>query len=139
LHQKNNRVSEINSEKNLPTGPSLSLSHESHGRIIATGPSATTKHPRFAGAVTVINCKGQVVAAGFWNSHVHILLPSLLHAEKLSSQQLTSQLEGMLTRWGFTTVFDIASVLNNTTLIRRRIESGEAKGPRILTVGDRFG
>jgi len=80
-----------------------------------------------------------VVAAGLWNSHVHILLPSLLHAEKLSSQQLTSQLEGMLTLWGFTTVFDIASVLDNTTLIRRRIESGEAKGPRILTVGDRFG
>jgi imidazolonepropionase-like amidohydrolase len=44
----------------------------------------------------------------------------------------------MLTRWGFTTVFDIASVLNNTTLIRRRIESGEVKGPRILTVGEPF-
>ena len=44
----------------------------------------------------------------------------------------------MLTRWGFTTVFDIASVLNNTTLIRRRIESGEVNGPRILTVGEPF-
>jgi hypothetical protein len=65
-------------------------------------------------------------------------LPSLLHAEKLSSQQLSSQLEEMLTRWGFTTVFDIASVLNNTTLIRRRIESGEVAGPRILTVGEPF-
>jgi imidazolonepropionase-like amidohydrolase len=78
------------------------------------------------------------VTAGFWNSHVHILLPGLLHAEKLSSQQITSQLEEMLTRWGFTTVFDIASVLNNTTLIRRRIESGEVNGPRILTVGEPF-
>jgi len=28
--------------------------------------------------------------------------------------------------------------LNNTTLIRRRIESGEVKGPRILTVGEPF-
>jgi len=44
----------------------------------------------------------------------------------------------MLTRWGFTTVFDIASVLQNTNLIRRRIVSGEAKGPRILTVGEPF-
>jgi imidazolonepropionase-like amidohydrolase len=44
----------------------------------------------------------------------------------------------MLTRWGFTTVFDIASVLQNTNLIRRRIESGEVKGPRILTVGEPF-
>jgi imidazolonepropionase-like amidohydrolase len=69
---------------------------------------------------------------------VHILTPGLLHAEKLSSQQIASQLEEMLTRWGFTTVFDIASVLDNTTLIRRRIESGEVKGPRILTVGEPF-
>ena len=44
----------------------------------------------------------------------------------------------MLTRWGFTTVFDIASVLQNTNLIRRRIESGEVKGPRILTAGEPF-
>jgi len=44
----------------------------------------------------------------------------------------------MLTRWGFTTVFDIASVLKNTNLIRHLIESGEVKGPRILTVGEPF-
>ena len=123
-----------------PTEPAIEegtiLVHD--GRITAIGPSATTKPPRFAGAVTVINCKGQVVTAGFWNSHVHILVPGLLHAEKLTSRQLTSQLEAMLTRWGFTTVFDIASVLNNTTLIRRRIENGEVKGPRILTVGEPF-
>jgi imidazolonepropionase-like amidohydrolase len=78
------------------------------------------------------------VTAGFWNSHVHILLPGLLHAENLSSEQLTSQLQEMLTRRGFTTVFDIASVLVNTNLIRHRIESGEVKGPRILTVGEPF-
>ena len=123
-----------------PTEPAIEdgtvLVHD--GRITAVGPSATTKPPRFARAVTVIDCKGMVVTAGFWNSHVHILTPGLLHAEKLSSQELTSQLEEMLTRWGFTTVFDIASVLNNTTLIRRRIESGEVKGPRILTVGEPF-
>src|SRR5246127_3525896 len=105
------------------------------GQIVAVGPSAAVKVPRDA---TVINCKGLVVTAGFWNSHVHILTPGLLHPEKLSSQQITSQLEEMLTRWGFTTVFDIASVLNDTTLIRRRIESGEVKGPRILTVGEPF-
>jgi len=105
------------------------------GRIVAFGPSAAVKVPRNA---TVIDCKGLIVTAGFWNSHVHILTPGLLHAEKLSSQQITSQLEEMLTRWGFTTVYDLASVLNNTTLIRRRIESGEVKGPRILTVGEPF-
>src|SRR5438309_1931775 len=105
------------------------------GRILAVGPSASMKFPR---AAIVVNCKGLVITAGFWNSHVHILTPSLLHAEKLPSDKITSQLEDMLTRWGFTTVFDIASVLDNTTLIRRRIESGEVKGPRILTVGEPF-
>ena len=104
-------------------------------RILVVGPSATIRVPPHA---TVIDCTGLVVTAGFWNSHVHIFTPGLLHAEKLSSEQLTSQLEVMLTRWGFTTVFDIASVLKNTTVIRHRIEGGEVKGPRIVTVGEPF-
>lgn len=103
------------------------------GRIRAVGPAAAIKIPRSA---AVIDCTGLVVTAGFWNSHVHILLPTLLHAEQLSSEQLTSQLESMFTRWGFTTVFDIGSVFQNTVLIRSRIASGEVKGPRILTVGE---
>ena len=106
-----------------------------NGRILAVGPSTTVKVPRDA---TVIDCKGLVVTAGFWNSHVHILTPGLLHGEKLSSEQINSQLQEMLTRWGFTTIFDTASVLENTTLIRRRIENGEVKGPKILTVGQPF-
>jgi imidazolonepropionase-like amidohydrolase len=105
------------------------------GRIIAVGPGASIKVPHDA---TVIDCKGLVVTAGFWNSHVHILTPGLLHAEKTPSAQISSQLEAMLTRWGFTTVFDIASVLENTNLIRHRIETGEVKGPRILTTGEPF-
>jgi hypothetical protein len=105
------------------------------GRIVAVGSSASTLIPRSA---TVIDCKGLVVTAGFWNSHVHILLPGLLHSEKFSAEQLTAQLQAMLTRWGFTTVFDIASVLHNTNLIRRRITGGKVTGPTILTVGEPF-
>jgi imidazolonepropionase-like amidohydrolase len=120
-----------------PTKPPIEsgtiLVHSGH--ILSVGPIAEIKVPR---GTTVIDCKGLVVTAGFWNSHVHVLLPGLLHAENLSSRQITSQLQQMLTRWGFTTVFDIASVLQNTNLIRRRIESGEVKGPRILTVGEPF-
>jgi imidazolonepropionase-like amidohydrolase len=123
-----------------PTEPAIEdgtiLVHD--GRITAIGPSATTKPPRFARAVTVINCKGLVITAGFWNSHVHILTPGLLHAERLSSSEVSLQLEKMFTRWGFTTVFDIASVLDNTKAIRQRIDSGEVRGPRILTVGEPF-
>jgi imidazolonepropionase-like amidohydrolase len=105
------------------------------GRIKAVGPTSAIKIP--VGTPT-IDCTGLTITAGFWNSHVHLILPSLLHAEKLSSEQLTSQLEEMLTRWGFTSVFDIASVLENTNIIRRRIESGEVRGPRILTTGEPF-
>jgi len=105
------------------------------GRIVAVGPTSKVKIPR---DTETIDCRGLVVTAGFWNSHVHILPPALLHAEKTSSAQLTSQLEAMFNRWGFTTVFDIGSVLENTTLIRRRIEIGEIKGPRILTTGEPF-
>jgi imidazolonepropionase-like amidohydrolase len=120
-----------------PTEPPIEngsiIAHD--GRIVAVGPSATVRIPRDA---KVIDCKGLVITVGFWNSHVHIMTPGLLHAEKLSSEEIASQLEEMLTRWGFTTVFDIASVLENTTLIRRRIESGEVRGPKILTVGEPF-
>ncbi len=106
-----------------------------NGRILSVGPVAEIKVPQ---GTTVIDSKGLVVTAGFWNSHVHILLPGLPHAEKHSSREITAQLQQMLTRWGFTTVFDIASVLKNTSLIRRRIAGGEVKGPRILTVGEPF-
>jgi imidazolonepropionase-like amidohydrolase len=109
------------------------LIHDGH--VLAVGPVEAVKIPR---GTAVIDCKGLVVTAGFWNSHVHILFPGLLHAENLSSAQITSQLQEMLTRWGFTTVFDIASVLQNTNLIRHRIAGGEVNGPRILTTGEPF-
>jgi len=103
------------------------------GQILAVGPSPTIKIPRDA---TVIDCKGLVVTAGFWNSHVHILTPGLLHVRESSTAELDQQLDIMFNRWGFTTVFDIASVLDNTLALRRRIESKELRGPHILTVGE---
>lgn len=105
------------------------------GRILAVGPGSTVKVPRGA---KVLDCKGMAVMAGFWNSHVHLLTQGLMQAERLPAEKISSQLEQMLARWGFTTVFDIASVLENTNVIRRRIASGEVRGPRILTVGDPF-
>lgn len=120
-----------------PTDPPIEhgsiLIHD--GRILAFGASADVNVPKDA---TVIDCKGLVVTAGFWNSHVHILTPGLIRADKLSADETTAQLQTMLTQWGFTTVFDITSFLKNTNLIRQRIATGETKGPRILTVGEAF-
>ena len=117
----------------LPLEQGSILIHD--GRIAQVGPATSIKVPRNA---TVLDCKGLVITAGFWNSHVHILTPGLIHADKLSPDQTTTQLQAMLTQWGFTTVFDIASVLKNTNLIRNRIATGATKGPRILTVGKPF-
>ncbi len=93
------------------------------------------KVPRNA---TVIDCTGMSVTAGLWNSHVHILPVQFLHADRKSDAQLSSALQGMLTRWGFTTVFDIASILDNTNEIRARIAADKVLGPRILTTGEPF-
>jgi len=83
-----------------------------------------------------IDCRGKFVTAGFWNSHVHIIQQGLLEARTAPAAELSAQLDSMLNRWGFTTVFDLASELDNTLALRRRIDSGSVRGPRILTVGE---
>jgi imidazolonepropionase-like amidohydrolase len=88
--------------------------------------------------VRQLDARGATLTAGFWNSHVHIMPTELLGADKAPAATLQAGLERMLTRWGFTTVFDIASGTDNTLALRRRIESGEIAGPKILTVGDPF-
>src|ERR1700691_5530882 len=107
------------------------LIHDDH--VLAVGSSPTIKIPRDA---TVIDCKGLVVTAGFWNSHVHILTPGLLHVRESVVAELDEQLDTVFNRWGFTTVFDVASVLDNTLALRRRIDNNELRGPHILTVGE---
>lgn len=104
-----------------------------NGRIVAVGPSRSIKIPR---AATILDCRGLFVTAGFWNSHVHIFTPGLLHARESGANELNQELDTMFNRWGFTTVFDLASVLDNTLALRHRIESDELRGPRILTVGE---
>ena len=87
---------------------------------------------------TLVDAHGGTVTAGFWNSHVHLLTPAVLHARERTADELAAEMEKMFTRWGFTTVFDVASLLTNTQVIRQRIDAGEVPGPRIFTVGDPF-
>lgn len=103
------------------------------GHILAVGPTSSIK---IAPEATVIDCRGLVVAAGFWNNHIHILAPGLLHVRASSTNELDKVLDTIFNRWGFTTVFDLSSVLDNTLALRKRISSGELRGPRILTVGE---
>src|SRR5579872_29210 len=87
-----------------------------------------------AAGTEILDCSNTFITAGFWNSHIHILPPALLHAAE--SGGLQPALDSMLNRWGFTTAFDLASALDNTLALRRRSESGELRGPRLLTVGE---
>jgi imidazolonepropionase-like amidohydrolase len=105
------------------------------GRIAAVAATGAARVPRDA---VRIDLHGGIVTAGFWNSHVHLMTPPLLNAAKHSDAELSQALTQMLTRWGFTTVFDIASLLANSNEIRRRIAAGQVTGPTILTVGDPF-
>ena len=86
----------------------------------------------------VVDATGTVAAAGFWNCHVHLVSSGLLHPEGLSDNALSALLQAMFTRWGFTTVFDLASTTASAKAIRRRIGSGAVIGPAVLTVGEPF-
>ena len=104
------------------------------GVIRAVGRRAEVDIP--AGA-TVVDGQGAVAVAGFWNSHVHLTTPTFLDAEA-SDAALQSELQRVFTRWGFTTVFDLASTRATAGGIRARIASGAVAGPRILSVFDPF-
>lgn len=97
------------------------------GKIQAVGPARSLRIPASA---------GQIDCRNLTNSHVHIITPALLHANDSSAAQLNAELDTMFNRWGFTTVFDLASVLDNTLALRRRIDAGELRGPHILTTGE---
>ena len=106
-----------------------------HGRIVRVGSRAEVSIPRTARR---LDAHGTVLTAGFWNSHIHLMPPDLLNAATAQPESLQSALAAMLTRWGFTSVFDIASSTDNALALRVRVNSGEIAGPMILTVGDPF-
>ena len=104
-------------------------------RIAAVGKSGEVPVPKSA---QVIDCKGKVITAGFWNSHVHFTEPAWNDAATAPAAKLEQHMQEMLTRWGFTTVFDLGSLPDNTNALKRRIASGEVAGPRIYMAGDIF-
>lgn len=105
------------------------------GKIVKVGTRLEVSVPK---AARVIDAHGAVLTAGFWNSHVHIMPSDLMGAKTATAAKLEGGIQAMLTRWGFTTVFDLGSSTDNTLALRERIASGEIAGPMILTCGDPF-
>jgi len=91
-----------------------------NGQIVAVGPRSEERIPPNA---DLIDASGQFLTAGFWNAHVHIKGPFF---------------KDNFLRWGFVNVVDVGSRLPTTLAIRRRIESGDVSGPRIITAGTSF-
>jgi imidazolonepropionase-like amidohydrolase len=102
------------------------------GKITAVGSDRAVQVPSQA---KVVNCEGMFVLAGFQNSHVHFTPPGWTVEPNAPAEQVWQRLAAMLTGWGFTTVVDTGSEPTSTVQLRKRIESGEMGGPRILTAG----
>jgi len=106
------------------------------GKIATVAPRSQIKYdlPRSA---QKLDCKGKVIVAGFWNSHVHFET-GWQDAANAPASKLDAHMQEMLTRWGVTSVWDLGSDPSNTMAIRRRVEAGEVSGPKILMAGDIF-
>jgi imidazolonepropionase-like amidohydrolase len=102
-------------------------------KIVSVGRRAQTQFPETAHA---LDCFGLTITAGLWNSHVHFFERKWADAAIIPAPELTHQLENMLTRYGFTSVFDTGSVWENTRRLRDRINSGEVPGPKIRSTGE---
>jgi imidazolonepropionase-like amidohydrolase len=103
------------------------------GRIVAIGPRQRTEPPPGA---HVIDGRGKILTAGYWNSHVHFIEQHWRQSGSAAAADLTAHLQRMLVRHGFTSVVDAGSYWHVTQALRSRIESGEVAGPRILTAGE---
>jgi imidazolonepropionase-like amidohydrolase len=106
------------------------------GKIVAVGDSKKIKFPK---NTRIIDCKGLVLTAGFWNSHVHFTEDKWANAANLPAAQIAQQMQDMLTRYGFAHVLDTASFTENTLALRQRIEKDGVPGPSIRTVGSPVG
>ena len=104
-----------------------------NGRIEAVGPTGSVRIPP---GVTTIDCAGLTITAGFWNGHVHFTERKWAQVAGIPAPELAGQIEEMLTRYGFTSLFDTGSMWENTRGLRERIEPGDVPGPRIRSTGE---
>ena len=106
-----------------------------NGVIAAIGSRSEVQIPTGA---SVIDCSGKTIVAGFWNSHVHFTEAPWRNAASAPAATLEAHMQEMLTRWGFTSVWDLGSDPDDSLALRRRVNSGEVPGPNIFFAGNMF-
>ncbi len=109
----------------------------SDGRIV----SVSAGDPEARG-VLEIDAQGMTVMPGMIETHVHLLMVdrTLENQEALDEwieQELPGDLNGYLES-GFTTVLSTGDPPNSILAVKRRIEIGELRGPRLLVSGPVF-
>ena len=87
------------------------------GRVVAAGPSASVGVPAGARRVDVT---GKTIVPGLWDMHAH------LHQLEWAPVYVAA---------GVTTVRDMGNELAFVTTLRKTIESGRARGPRLFLAG----
>jgi len=102
-------------------------------KIVSVGRRAQIQFPETA---HVLDCFGLTITAGLWNSHVHFFERKWADVASIPAPELGRQLQDMLTKYGFTSVFDTGSVWENTRRLRDRIDSSEVPGPKIRSTGE---
>lgn len=107
----------------------------SNGIITAIGTKSEVPLPADA---SVMDCTGKTIVAGFWNSHVHFTEAVWKNAASAPAAGLEAHMQEMLTRWGFTSVWDLGSDPDDVLPLRRRVNSGEVPGPNIFFAGNMF-
>ena len=105
------------------------------GVITAIGSHSEVQIPQ---GVQVIDCTGKTIVAGFWNSHVHFTQSAWKDAGTAPAATLQEHMQEMLTKWGFTTVWDLGSDPRDSLPLRKRVNSGEVLGPGTFFVGSIF-
>lgn len=106
-----------------------------NGVITAIGSRGDVQIPA---DISVIDCTGKTIVAGFWNSHVHFTEGPWRNAATAPAATLEQHMQAMLTRWGFTSVWDLGSDPDDSLPLRRRVNSGEVRGPNIFFAGNMF-
>ena len=106
------------------------------GRIV----SVSAGDPEARG-VLEIDAQGMTVMPGMIETHVHLVVPRTLGNQEALAEWIEQELPGDLNGYlesGFTTVLSNGDHPSSILAVKRRIEIGELRGPRLLVSGPVF-